>query len=39
MMLTLTRPNRTADLFETVSPSLPDRLIDRFIRAVDSLFE
>lgn len=39
MTLTLTHPNRTADLLEIVSPSLPDRLVDRFIRTVDNLFE
>jgi predicted transcriptional regulator len=39
MTLTLTHPDRTANLLEMVSPSLPDRLVDRFIRTVDSLFE
>jgi predicted transcriptional regulator len=39
MTITLTRPDRTAELLEVVSPSLPDRLVDRFIRTVDSLFE
>jgi predicted transcriptional regulator len=39
MTITLTRPNRTAELLEVVSPSLPDRLVDRFIRTVDSLFK
>ncbi|MFC7325897.1 winged helix-turn-helix transcriptional regulator [Halorubrum rutilum] len=39
MTITLTRPDRTAALLEVVSPSLPDRLVDRFIRTVDSLFE
>lgn len=39
MTLTLTRPDRTAELLETVSPSLPDRLVDRFVRTVDSIFE
>ncbi|CDK38768.1 helix-turn-helix domain-containing protein [Halorubrum sp. AJ67] len=39
MTLTLNRPERTAELIETVSPSLPDRLVDRFVRTVDELFE
>ena len=39
MTLRLVHPDRTAELFETVSPSLPDRLVDRFLRTVDSLFE
>ena len=39
MTLSLSRPDRTADLLDEVSPSLPDRIVDRFIRTVDSLFE
>ncbi len=39
IQLTLAHPERTADLFEAVSPSLPDRLVDRFMRTVDSLFD
>jgi len=39
MTLSLTRPDRTAEVLKLVSPSLPDRLVDRFIRTVDSLFE
>lgn len=39
MKLALNRPDRTAELLETVSPSLPDRLVDRFVRTVDDLFE
>ncbi len=39
IQLTLAHPERTADLFETASPSLPDRLVDRFVRTVDSLFD
>ncbi|SFR49732.1 MULTISPECIES: winged helix-turn-helix transcriptional regulator [Halorubrum] len=39
MTITLARPDRTDELLEAVSPSLPDRLVDRFIRTVDSLFE
>ncbi|MFC7188245.1 winged helix-turn-helix transcriptional regulator [Halorubrum yunnanense] len=39
MTITLTRPEHTAELLDVVSPSLPDRLVDRFIRTVDSLFE
>jgi len=35
----LAHPERTAELLATVSPSLPDRLVDRFVRTVDSLFE
>ncbi len=37
--LTLAHPEQTAELFETVSPSMPDRLVDRFMRTVDSLLE
>ncbi|MFW5916896.1 MAG: winged helix-turn-helix transcriptional regulator [Halorubrum sp.] len=39
MTLELTRPERTADLLDEVSPSLPDRVVDRFVRTVDSLFQ
>ncbi|WP_435093182.1 winged helix-turn-helix transcriptional regulator [Halorubrum sp. N11] len=39
MRLSLARPDRTATLLDAVSPSLPDRIVDRFIRTVDSLFE
>jgi len=39
MRLSLARPDRTATLLDEVSPSLPDRVVDRFIRTVDSLFE
>lgn len=39
MTLTLNRPDRTAELIETVSPSLPDQLVDRFVRTVDEFFE
>jgi predicted transcriptional regulator len=39
MTITLTRPEHTAELLDVVSPSLPDRLVDRFIRTVDNLFE
>ena len=39
MTLRLAAPERTATLLETVSPSLPDRLLDRFTRTVDQLFE
>lgn len=39
MTLQLARPDRTADLLDTVSPSLPDRLVDRFVRTVDSIFQ
>lgn len=38
MTLRLAHPEQTAALFEAVSPSLPDRLVDRFLRTVDSLF-
>jgi predicted transcriptional regulator len=33
--LALTRPERTRQLLEAVTPSLPDRLVDRFTRLVD----
>lgn len=39
MTVTLADPDRTAALLDTVSPSLPDRVVDRFIRTVDRLFE
>jgi predicted transcriptional regulator len=35
--LVLERPQRTARLLRTVEPSLPERLVDRFTRLVDSL--
>ena len=35
--LSLARPAETADLLGAVEPSLPDRLVDRFTRLVDSL--
>ncbi|MFC5136338.1 MULTISPECIES: winged helix-turn-helix transcriptional regulator [Haloferacaceae] len=39
MTVALARPDRTAELLDVVSPSLPDRIVDRFVRTVDSLFE
>ncbi|WP_281193369.1 helix-turn-helix domain-containing protein [Halorubrum sp. F4] len=39
MTVALARPERTAELLDVVSPSLPDRIVDRFVRTVDSLFE
>jgi predicted transcriptional regulator len=39
MRLSLARPAQTAALLDEVSASLPDRIVDRFIRTVDSLFE
>ena len=39
MRLSLARPDRTAALLDDVSASLPDRIVDRFVRTVDSLFE
>lgn len=35
----LARPEQTRVLLNEVSPSLPDRLVDRFVRTVDTLFE
>ena len=37
--LTLSRPEATARLLREVSPSLPERFVDRFARLVDSLLE
>ncbi|MBP1923951.1 putative transcriptional regulator [Halorubrum alkaliphilum] len=39
MRVSLAEPDRTAELLDTVSPSLPDRVVDRFVRTVDRLFE
>ena len=39
MTLSLREPERTAELLDEVSPSLPDRLVDRFVRTVDHLLE
>jgi len=39
MTLRLAYPEQTAELFEAVSPSMPDRLVDRFLRTVDTIFE
>ncbi|MES3160320.1 MAG: winged helix-turn-helix transcriptional regulator [Halorubrum sp.] len=39
MRVALAEPVRTADLLDAVSPSLPDRVVDRFVRTVDRLFE
>ena len=39
MTLALNRPDRTAELLEVASPSLPDRLVDRFVRTVDELLD
>lgn len=38
MTVTLARPAETAALLDEVSPTLPDRFVDRFVRTVDSLF-
>jgi predicted transcriptional regulator len=35
----LRRPGETVRLLRVVEPSLPDRLVDRFTRLVDSIFE
>lgn len=37
--LRLARPERTVRLLTTVTPTVPDRLVDRFSRLVDDLFE
>lgn len=37
VVVTLTRPERTLELLDTIRPSLPDRFLDRFTRLVDSL--
>lgn len=37
--LALTDPERTADLLSIVTPTVPDRLLDRFTRLVDDLLE
>lgn len=39
MRVSLADPTRTADLLDAVSPSLPDRVVDRFVRTVDRLLE
>jgi DNA-binding MarR family transcriptional regulator len=35
--LVVTHPERTRELLRDISPSIPDRFIDRFTRLVDSL--
>jgi predicted transcriptional regulator len=35
--LAVARPRRTTELLETVQPSVPDRLLDRFTRLVDDI--
>ncbi len=37
--LALANPDRTAPLLSAVEPTVPDRLVDRFTRLVDSLLE
>jgi predicted transcriptional regulator len=37
--LSLARPAETGDLLAAVEPSLPDRLVDRFTRLVDSFLD
>lgn len=37
--LTLSNPDRTAPLLSEVTPTVPDRLLDRFTRLVDGLLE
>ncbi len=39
MTVALAEPDRTARLLDAASPSLPDRVVDRFTRTVDRLFE
>jgi len=37
--LAVTHPERTRELLREISPSIPDRFLDRFTRLVDSLLE
>ncbi|QHS17492.1 ArsR family transcriptional regulator [haloarchaeon 3A1-DGR] len=37
MTVSLTRPDRTTELIDVVSPSVSDRLVDRFLRTVDEM--
>ncbi|MFC6614211.1 winged helix-turn-helix transcriptional regulator [Halopenitus salinus] len=37
MTASLARPERTAELLDVVSPSLPDRIVDRFVRTLDDI--
>jgi predicted transcriptional regulator len=39
VVLVLERPERTVEILQTVDPSLPERLVDRFERLVDHLLE
>lgn len=39
VMLVVTHPERTRELLRNISPSIPDRFIDRFTRLVDGLLE
>jgi DNA-binding MarR family transcriptional regulator len=39
VVLVLERPEQTVELLQTVDPSLPDRLVDRFERLLDHLLE
>lgn len=39
VFLELARPAETADLLAEITPSLPERLVDRFTRLVDELVE
>ena len=39
MTVSLAHPDRTAELLDAVSPSLPEQVVDRFVRTVDRLLE
>lgn len=39
VILSLSKPERTAHLLSAVTPTVPDRLVDRLTRLVDDLFD